>query len=141
MSHRERAQVRVTAATSARLSRMCEDLAEAEELVGPEFTPVLDRLRIPDASEEQIRTALAELEELLRQRGLVGAGSVVRGDPQPGTYQPLPGLGAGRPLEEVYVCPGGLCDRVQIPRPGPSEAPQCAVWACPLPRFRMDRER
>ncbi|AOR31715.1 hypothetical protein BFF78_12220 [Streptomyces fodineus] len=141
MSHREQARVRVTAATSARLSRMCEDLAEAEELVGPEFTPVLERLRSPDASEHQVRTALAELEELLRQHGLVGPGAVARGELPAGGYQPLPGLGPGRPLEEVYVCPGDLCDRVEIPRPGPPRAPLCAVWACPLPRFRMDRER
>jgi hypothetical protein len=120
---------------------MCEDLTEAEELIGPEFAAVLGRLRAPDAGDEQVRAALAELEELLRRCGLVGAGAVVRGAPGtgPGPYEPLPGLGPARPLEEVHVCPGDLCDRVEVPRPAAPGPPMCAVWACPLPRFRTDR--
>ncbi|MFD8477958.1 hypothetical protein [Kitasatospora sp. NPDC059673] len=121
---------------------MCEDLVEVDELVGPEFTGVLARLRAGNTTDEQVRDTIAELAEMLRREGLAGVGeATVRGEPGQAPFQPLPGLGPARPLEEVYVCPGDLCDRVEIPRPGAAQAPRCAVWASPLPRFRTDRQR
>ncbi|KLI96869.1 hypothetical protein WQ59_26565 [Streptomyces sp. KE1] len=141
MIRREDPARRLGDATAAQLSRMCDDLVEAAALLGPEADEALARLRAPDLPEERILAELAHLEELMRRHGLVGGGSVSRGEADPGgtAYQSLPGLGPGRPLEEVYVCPAGLCDRVEIPRPGEAARPLCAVWACPLHRFRTDR--
>ncbi|OKK17703.1 hypothetical protein AMK16_20245 [Streptomyces sp. CB00455] len=133
------AATRLSEVTAGQVSRMCADLAELPELVGEEARAALARLRVPAAGEDQARRVLAEIEELLRRHGLTGAWTAGRG-PQAapgGPYQPLPGLAAARPVEEVLVCPGDLCDRVEIPRAGAGQ-PQCAVWQCPLPPFRME---
>ncbi|MFK0257064.1 hypothetical protein [Streptomyces sp. NPDC090445] len=133
--------VPLSEATAGRVSRMCADLAELEDLLGDGARPLLARLRAPGASEEQVGSVLAELEDLLRRHGVVGSGGVARGPAEPGPgpdYRPLPGLGRARPQEVVLICPGGLCDRVEIPRAG-TAAPGCAVWATGLSRFRMDR--
>jgi hypothetical protein len=129
----------LTAETAARLARMCTDLAEVGDPITTEASAVLARLRDGEVTEESGRAALAELEEVLRRHGLVGADAVIRGPSPPGGFQPLPGLGSGRPLEEVYICPGDLCDRVELPRAGVPDRPGCAVWGCPMPLFRMDR--
>jgi hypothetical protein len=118
---------------AARLARACDDVAEVTALVGPEAAHALARLRSPNVGEREVDTVLAEVENILRVHGL--AGGAVRGGP---AYDPLPGVGHGRPLEEVRVCPGDLCDRVEVPALG-AAAPTCAVWACPLPLFRVDR--
>jgi hypothetical protein len=126
----------LNADTADRLSRMCADLEELGEMPDPRYALTLRRLRGGEQTEEDVRTALDDLEEVLRAHGLTGAGSVARGGP-PADYRPLPGLGAGQPLEEVYVCPRDLCARVEIPRV--AAPPECAVWAGPLALFRMDR--
>lgn len=120
---------------AARLARACDDVAEVASLVGPEAALVLARLREPNVGDREVDGVLAEVEDILRRHGLVGSGGAVRGGP---AYQPLPGVGGGRPLEEVHVCPGDLCDRVEAPALGIA-APTCAVWDCPLPLFRVDR--
>ncbi len=119
---------------AARLSRTCEDVAQAGDLLGPEPAQVLARLRDRALSDEDIDAVLAEVAELMRARGLVGGDTASRGS----RYLPLPGIHGRRP-EVVHVCPGDLCDRVEIPRPGSGASPVCAVWDCPLPQFRMDR--
>jgi hypothetical protein len=120
---------------AARLARACDDVAEVTALVGPDAARALARLRGPDVGEHEVDAVLAEVEDILRRHGLAGSGGPVRGGP---AYQPLPGVGGGRPLEEVHVCPGDLCDRVEVPELG-AAAPTCAVWDCPLPLFRVDR--
>lgn len=118
---------------AARLSRICEDIAQVGDLLGPEPAQVLARLRDRTLPDEDVDAVLAEVTDLMRARGLVGGDAVFRG-----RYLPLPGVQGRRP-EVVQVCPGGLCDRVEVPRPGSGASPYCAVWDCPLPRFRMDR--
>lgn len=128
------ARRRLDADRAARLARTCDDVAEFTALAGPEAARVLARLRGQDVGEREVDAVLAEVDEILRVHGL--AGGTMRGE---GTaYDPLPGVGRGRPLEEVHVCPGDLCDRVEVPALG-AAAPTCAVWACPLPRYRVDR--
>ncbi|MQY10236.1 hypothetical protein SRB5_03430 [Streptomyces sp. RB5] len=117
---------------AARLSRICEDIAEVADLLGPDPAQLLARLREGALPDEDVDTVLSEVSELMRAAGLVSSDTVLRGP----RYLPLPGIQGRRP-EVVHVCPGGLCDRVEIPRPGTS--PSCAVWDCPLPTFRMDR--
>ncbi|EIE98857.1 hypothetical protein [Saccharomonospora glauca] len=136
----------LSADSAARLSRACSDVTEAAGLLGPDASHALARLRDPDVSDRDVDLVVAEVEEILRAHGLVGSGAVPRGGasysspaPPGSAYQPLPGLGGGRPIEEVHVCPGNLCDRVELPRPGAAIAPTCAVWACPMPLFRMNR--
>jgi hypothetical protein len=124
---------RLDADRAARLARACDDVAEVGDLVGPEAAAVLARLRGRDVGADEFDAVLAEVEDILRVHGLTGG--AVRGGP---AYQPLPGVGGGRPLEEVHVCPGDLCDRVEAPALGVA-APTCAVWACSLKLFRVDR--
>jgi len=124
---------RLDADRAARLARTCDDVAEVSALVGPEAAHALARLRGPDVGEGEVDAVLAEVENILRVHGLVGGAA--RGGP---AYEPLPGVGGGRPLEEVHVCPGDLCDRVEVPTLG-AAAPTCAVWSCRLPLFRVDR--
>jgi hypothetical protein len=119
---------------AGRLSRICEDVAEVSDLLGPEPAQLLARLRERTLPDEDVDAVLAEVSELMRARGLVSSGTVLRGP----RYLPLPGIQGQRP-EVVHVCPGSLCDRVEIPRPGNETLPSCAVWGCPLPTFRMDR--
>jgi hypothetical protein len=128
---------RLDADTAERLSRACGDVADAGALVGPKPAHTLARLRAPGVSEREVDTVLAEVEEILRARGLLGSGSASRGE-SGSVYRPLPGLGGGHPIEEVHMCPGDLCARVEVARPG-TAVPTCAVWGCPLPLFRADR--
>lgn len=118
---------------AARLSRICEDVAQVGGLLGPEPAQVLARLRDRTLPDEDVDAVLAEVTELMRTRGLVGD-TTSRGP----RYLPLPGIHGQRP-EVVHVCPGDLCDRVEIPRPGSGASLVCAVWDCPLPQFRLDR--
>jgi hypothetical protein len=119
---------------AARLSRVCEDIAQVSDLLGPEPAQVLAKLRVRTLPDEDVDAVLAEVTELMRARGLVGGDTTSRGP----RYLPLPGIHGRRP-EVVHVCPGGLCDRVEIPRPGSGASPVCAVWDSPLSPFRMDR--
>lgn len=119
---------------AARLSHTCEDVAKAGELLGPEPAQVLAKLRDRALPAEDVDAVLAEVTELMRVRGLVGGDTTFRGP----RYLPLPGIHGRRP-EVVHVCPGDLCDRVAIPRPGSGATPVCAVWDCPLPQIRLDR--
>ncbi|MEU8329098.1 hypothetical protein [Micromonospora sp. NPDC048839] len=118
---------------AARLARVCADIAQVGDLLGPEPAQTLARLRDRPLSDQGVDAVLAEVTELMRRSGLVGGDTTARGH----HYLPLAGIHGRRP-EVVLVCPGDLCDRVEIPRPdaGP---PHCAVWDCPLPTFRMDR--
>ncbi len=95
---------------------------------------MLAKLRDRTLPDEDVDAVLAEVSELMRAGGLVGGDATSRGS----RYLPLPGIHGRRP-EVVHVCPGDLCDRVEIPRPGSGAPPVCAVWDHPLPRFRMDR--
>jgi hypothetical protein len=136
----------ITADTADRLSRMCTDLADlvdAGVVDEADCRPTLDRLGAPTVDDGEVRATLADLEELLRRRGVPGPGTVPRGIPSSGQkgwpgYQPLPGVGFGRPIEVVYVCPGDLCSRTELPRSG-SPVSVCAVWGRPLRPFRTDR--
>lgn len=51
----------------------------------------------------------------------------------PGTREPtfLPGLGSGRPTDDVLVCPQDLCARVCVREPGTS-IPTCWITRAPL---------
>jgi hypothetical protein len=124
-------QPRLDSDRAARLTRVCSDVAEVADLLGAEPAHLLARLReeLPAA---EVDAVLAEVTSLLRAKGLVGGEATNRG---PG-YLPLAGIRGRRP-EVVLVCPGDLCDRMEIPRAG--ESPRCAVWDCPLPEFRLDR--
>jgi hypothetical protein len=119
---------------AARLSRTCEDVAQVSDLLGPEPARVLAGLRDRALPAGEVDALLAEVTELMRAGGLVGGDTAVRGP----RYLPLPGVQGHRP-ELVHVCPGDLCDRVEIPRPGAGAPPVCAVWDCPLPTVRLDR--
>ncbi|MEV4824196.1 hypothetical protein [Micromonospora sp. NPDC049274] len=119
---------------ATRLARVCADIAQVADLLGPEPARALARLRDRSVSDEGVDAVLAEVTELMRLGGLVGGDTTVRGD----RYLPLAGIHGRRP-EVVRVCPGDLCDRVEIPRPDAGPPPRCAVWDCPLPTFRMDR--
>ncbi|MEU7929565.1 hypothetical protein [Micromonospora sp. NPDC049801] len=119
---------------ATRLARICADIAQVGDLLGPEPTRALTRLRDRSLSDQGVDAVLAEVTELMRLAGLVGGDTTVRGD----RYLPLAGIRGRRP-EVVQVCPADLCDRVEIPRPDGGPPPRCAVWDCPLPAFRMDR--
>ncbi|MDG4758239.1 hypothetical protein [Micromonospora sp. WMMD710] len=119
---------------AARLARICADIAQVGDLLGPEPAQALTRLRDTSLSDQSVDVVLAEVTELMRARGLVGGDTPARGH----RYLPLAGVRGRRP-EVVQVCPGDLCDRVEIPRPDAGPPPRCAVWDCPLPAFRMDR--
>ncbi|MEU4338319.1 hypothetical protein AB0F59_27310 [Micromonospora lupini] len=119
---------------ATRLARVCADIAQVGDLLGPEPAQALARLRDRSLSDQAVDAVLAEVTELMRLGGLVGGDTTVRGD----RYLPLAGIHGRRP-EVVRVCPGDLCDRVEIPRPDAGPPPRCAVWDCPLPTFRMDR--
>ncbi|MDG4781168.1 hypothetical protein O7614_16080 [Micromonospora sp. WMMD961] len=119
---------------ATRLARICADVAQVGDLLGPEPAQALTRLRDRSLSEQGVDAVLAEVTELMRVAGLVGGDTTARGD----RYLPLPGIHGRRP-EVVQVCPADLCDRVEIPRPDAEAPPRCAVWDCPLPAFRMDR--
>ncbi|MGC5288547.1 hypothetical protein [Micromonospora sp. DT231] len=119
---------------AARLARICADIAQVGDLLGPAPAQALARLRDLSLSDEGRDAVLAEVTELMRRGGLVGGDTTVRGE----RYLPLAGIHGRRP-EVVQVCPGDLCDRVEIPRPYADPPPRCAVWDCPLPAFRMDR--
>ncbi|GHJ13184.1 hypothetical protein [Micromonospora sp. AKA38] len=144
MSHVQRPPGRrISDPTAANVARVCADMVDVADLVdltGPEAEPVLARLRADDATEEAVRVALDEVADLLRRHGLTGVlGAARGGEVLPDGFTGLPAIGTGRPLEEVYVCPGNLCDRTEIRRPGATAAPSCAVWARPLLLFRLDR--
>ncbi|MEU5785919.1 hypothetical protein [Micromonospora lupini] len=119
---------------ATRLARVCADIAQVGDLLGPEPAQALARLRDRSLSDQTVDAVLAEVTELMRLGGLVGGDTIARGD----RYLPLAGIHGRRP-EVVRVCPGDLCDRVEIPRPDAGPPPRCAVWDCPLPTFRMDR--
>ncbi|MET8040853.1 hypothetical protein ABZU25_08310 [Micromonospora sp. NPDC005215] len=119
---------------ATRLARVCADIAQVGDLLGLEPAQALARLRDRSLSDQGVDAVLAEVTELMRRSGLVGGDTTVRGD----RYLPLAGIHGHRP-EVVQVCPGDLCDRVEIPRPDAGPPPRCAVWDCPLPTFRMDR--
>ncbi|MFG2049109.1 hypothetical protein ACGFIW_16980 [Micromonospora sp. NPDC048935] len=119
---------------AARLARVCADIAQVGDLLGPEPAQALARLRDRSVSDRGVDAVLAEVTELMRLGGLLGGDTAARGH----HYLPLAGVHGRRP-EVVLVCPGDLCDRVEIPRPDAGPPPRCAVWDCPLPTFRMDR--
>ncbi|MGV9213110.1 hypothetical protein ACTFTM_14730 [Micromonospora sp. RB23] len=119
---------------AARLARVCADIAQVGDLLGPEPARALTRLRDRSLSDQSVDAVLAEVTELMRVGGLVGGDTTVRSD----RYLPLAGIHGRRP-EVVQVCPADLCDRVEIPRPDAGPSPHCAVFDCPLPTFRMDR--
>ncbi|WP_140158160.1 hypothetical protein [Micromonospora sp. NBS 11-29] len=144
MSHTQRPPGRrVSGTTAADVARVCADMADVADLVDltdPEAERVRTRLRADDVTEEEVREALNALVEFLRRHGVTAVLDTARGaEVLGGDFTGLPVIGHGRPLEEVYVCPGDLCDRVEIARPGRPAAPPCAVWARPLRRFRTDR--
>lgn len=117
-----------------RLSRLCADVAEVADLLGPEPARALAALQDRTLPVEDVDAVLAEVSDLLRAGGLVGTDAASRGV----RYLPLPGIEGRRP-EVVLVCPGNLCDRVEMPRAGAGASPVCAVWDRALPEFRMDR--
>ncbi|MEU8211531.1 hypothetical protein AB0B85_20320 [Micromonospora sp. NPDC049044] len=117
---------------AARLARICADIAQVGDLLGPAPAQALARLRDRQRSDQGVDAVFAEVTELMRVGGLVGGDPIVRGH----RYLPLAGIHGRRP-EVVQVCPGDLCDRVEIPRPD-ADPPRCAVWDCPLTTFRMD---
>lgn len=144
MSHAQRPLGhRISDSTAADVARVCADLVDVADLVdlaGPEAEPLLSRLRADRVTEDAVREALDELVDLLGRHGLTGVLGAARGaEPLSGVFTGLPVIGRGRPLEEVYVCPGDLCDRAEIRRPGIPAAPSCAVWARPLRLDRQDR--
>lgn len=100
-----------------RVAQVCEQLVELREIADacderPRLERIIEALRTDTAA------ALAELDELLRRCGVpAGIGRGIGG---------LPGVGAGHPVEEVYVCPERLCARVVLPHRVP-EAPVCLL--------------
>ncbi|MFH8798710.1 hypothetical protein ACH4F6_03775 [Streptomyces sp. NPDC017936] len=89
---------------------------------------------------DEIDACLDELEDGLLAAGHtagLGAYRTVPAQPHP-AFEPLPGLGAGRPLLEVLTCPRERCTRVEAPpAPGASAAgpPHCALFGEPLKPF------
>lgn len=119
---------------AVRLSRLCEDVAQVGDLLGPEPARALAALQDRTLPAEDVDAVLTAVSDLLRAGGLVGTDAVSRGV----RYLPLPGIEGRRP-EVVLVCPGNLCDRVEVPRAGAGATPVCAVWDRAMPEFRMDR--
>ncbi|ARQ67808.1 hypothetical protein CAG99_02245 [Streptomyces marincola] len=83
---------------------------------------------------EEIEERLDALEDLLLRAGhTAGLGSYRSSPVPPHGYGALPGLGEGRPLLEVVVCPRGRCTRVEVPPPrgdgpGGEAGPRCALF-------------
>lgn len=86
---------------------------------------------------DEVDACLDELEDRLLAAGhTAGLGSyrTVPAQPFP-AFEPLPGLGGGRPLLEVLTCPRERCTRVEVPAPRGTDAAgrgHCALFDEPL---------
>ncbi|MEV5427993.1 hypothetical protein [Streptomyces sp. NPDC052701] len=122
----------------ARLARVCADLDDLLALVPrgavDRVLATARELTAEPARVAAVHSALDELEEHVRRAGVAGW-STHRG-PRPDA---LPGLGDGRAIEEVCVCPRSLCARVDDAAADPGGDPLCQVWNARMPRVRLDR--
>lgn len=87
---------------------------------------VVARVRA-DRPQDEVDERLDDLEDRLLVAGHTAALGSYRTVPTtPSPYEPLPGLGSGRPLLDVLACPRARCTRVEAPVT--TGAPRCALF-------------
>ena len=117
---------------STAIAYVCEHWNELSTWLAQDDQTLLSRLGEALRAGREVSQLLDELHQAV-QRG--GDALGIYGNVERGQRAGLPrsGLGSPRPVEVIFVCPGGRCSRYATPETeGADHKPRCEIFGIPL---------